>query len=118
MRLAILAAIALAIPPGTASAHAMLTSATPAVGSTVATAPTEVTAQFSEGVEPGFSRMIVQDAAGQRVDADDLHLAPGGDRTLVVGLRKLPAGVYKVIWHVVSVDTHKTQGSFSFSVGQ
>jgi len=28
----------------------------------------------------------------------------------------LPPGLYKVTWHAVSVDTHRTQGDFSFSV--
>ena len=30
----------------------------------------------------------------------------------------LPAGTYSVTWHVLSVDTHKTQGSFSFTIGR
>ena len=29
---------------------------------------------------------------------------------------KLPPGRYSVIWHVTSVDTHKTEGQFSFSI--
>jgi copper resistance protein C len=28
----------------------------------------------------------------------------------------LPPGVYRVNWHVLSVDSHKTQGSFTFEV--
>jgi methionine-rich copper-binding protein CopC len=30
----------------------------------------------------------------------------------------LSPGTYRVHWHVLSVDTHKTEGSFSFRVGQ
>src|SRR6516225_3757628 len=30
----------------------------------------------------------------------------------------LPPGSYSVTWHVLSVDTHTTQGSFSFHVGR
>jgi copper resistance protein C len=30
----------------------------------------------------------------------------------------LSPGTYKVHWQALSVDTHKTQGSFSFHVGQ
>jgi methionine-rich copper-binding protein CopC len=29
----------------------------------------------------------------------------------------LPPGSYKVQWHALSVDTHTTQGAFSFRVG-
>ncbi len=35
---------------------------------------------------------------------------------LSVGI--LAPGNYTVKWHVTSVDTHKTQGSFSFTVGK
>jgi methionine-rich copper-binding protein CopC len=35
-----------------------------------------------------------------------------------VGLKALPPGTYQVHWRVLSVDTHKTEGNFSFSVGQ
>ncbi|MFZ0103951.1 MAG: copper resistance protein CopC [Pseudolabrys sp.] len=33
-----------------------------------------------------------------------------------VPLKTLPKGTYKVLWHVLSVDTHRTQGDFSFRV--
>jgi len=33
-------------------------------------------------------------------------------------LPQLKPGRYRVRWHVVSVDTHRTEGSFEFSVGQ
>jgi methionine-rich copper-binding protein CopC len=33
-----------------------------------------------------------------------------------VGLKSLPQGTYHVCWHVLSVDTHKTEGSFTFRV--
>ena len=42
----------------------------------------------------------------------------GSDGTeLRVPLKALPPGTYKVIWRVLSVDTHRTQGSFTFRVG-
>jgi methionine-rich copper-binding protein CopC len=34
-----------------------------------------------------------------------------------VPLKHLAPGTYKVFWKVLSVDTHRSQGSFSFSVG-
>ena len=99
-----------------ASAHAFLKSATPAVGSTVTTAPTEVAIDFTEGVEPHFSRIEVQDAAGKQVDTGKLQA--DGPARLSVGLRKLAPGTYTVTWHAVAVDTHHTEGKFSFTVGQ
>ena len=35
-----------------------------------------------------------------------------------VGVRALPPGTYRVRWKVLSVDTHTTEGNFSFRVGQ
>jgi methionine-rich copper-binding protein CopC len=89
----------------------------PAAGSELATSPPEVVIRYSEAVEPKFSTLVVQDAKGHRVDKADLHLA--GDNThLAVSLPKLAPGVYKVVWHATSVDTHRTQGSYSFTVTQ
>ena len=34
-----------------------------------------------------------------------------------IGLKPLNAGTYKVHWHAVSVDTHTTEGDFTFTVG-
>ena len=43
---------------------------------------------------------------------------PAATRTeLRVPLKALPPGTYSVSWRVLSVDTHRTQGNFSFRVG-
>ncbi len=103
------------ILPRAASAHAFLAKAVPGVGSTVASAPAELFIDFTQGVEPAFSRIEVSDAAGARVDRNDAH-TEGGDSRLAIGLKPLPPGRYLVSWQAVSVDTHRTQGSFSFTV--
>ena len=100
-----------------AEAHAFLKTAIPAVGSTVQQAPSQVVIEFTEGVEPQFSTITVQDASGARVDAGGVQLA-GGDTHLAVGLKPLQPGTYKVIWHATAVDTHKTEGTYSFTVAQ
>jgi copper resistance protein C len=33
-----------------------------------------------------------------------------------VQVKALPAGTYTVKWHVLSVDTHTTEGNFTFHV--
>jgi methionine-rich copper-binding protein CopC len=103
---------------GIAAAHGMLTRAVPPAGSTVTKAPAEVSLWFSERLEPAFSRAEVVDAAGQRVDKDDSHVAPDDPRRLTVGLVPLKPGAYKVIWRVLSVDTHRTNGEYSFAVAE
>lgn len=101
-------------PP--ALAHAYLSRAVPAVGSTVATPPTEVDCGFTEELEPRFSTIQVQDASGKRVDSGKMHLSPQDAKHMIIGVGHLGPGTYKVIWHAVSVDTHHTQGTFTFTV--
>jgi copper resistance protein C len=104
----------LSLASGEAAAHASLDRAEPRVGNAVATAPREVTLWFTQKLEPAFSTITVTDAAGQRVDAGKTRVS--GD-TMAISLRKIGSGTYRVIWHVLSVDTHTTDGSFTFTVG-
>jgi len=99
----------------TAFAHAHLDHASPAPGSTVTQAPKEVVLTFTEMLEPKFSSIEVRDAKGTVVQAGKAH--GGGATELRVALKPLPPGTYKVIWRVLSVDTHRTNGSFTFRVG-
>ena len=95
----------------------ILTTQAPTVGSTVAQAPKEVVLWFTNQLEPAFSSIDVRDEKGAAVTSGKAAL--GGDRTqLRVPLKALPAGTYKVIWRVLSVDTHRTQGDFTFRVGR
>jgi methionine-rich copper-binding protein CopC len=100
---------------GEASAHAFLDHAQPRVGNTVATAPREVTLWFTQKLEPAFSSMTVTNAAGQRVDTGKTRVS---GNQMSVSLRSGGAGTYRVNWRVLSVDTHTTDGSFTFQVGQ
>ena len=108
--------LAMLAAPVAANAHAMLNHASPAVGSTVATAPKEVVLSFTEKLEPKFSSIEVRDAKSTAMQ--DGKAAPGGGPTeLRIALKPLPPGTYKVIWRVLSVDTHRSNGSFTFRVG-
>jgi methionine-rich copper-binding protein CopC len=101
---------------GAADAHAFLRHAVPLVGSTIPASPPEMTLDYTEGVEPNFSQVVVKDAQGQQVDKADLHIAPNDQKRLVIGLQALKPGTYTVEWHVTSVDTHHTDGTFTFTV--
>ncbi len=109
------ATVAMILAANTAEAHAFLRTATPRVGSTVATAPNEVTIDFTESVEPTFSTIAVTDAAGARVDTGPAHL-DGGDARLAVALKPIAPGLYRVTWRATATDTHRTEGSFTFTV--
>jgi methionine-rich copper-binding protein CopC len=97
-----------------AHAHAFLDHANPRVGSTVRTAPREVTLWFTQKLEPSFSSAQVHDASGARVDQG----ASVSGMQMHVPVRALSPGTYRVRWKVLSVDTHTTEGSFTFRVGQ
>ena len=99
-----------------AYAHAMLERASPPASGEASVSPPELDLTFSEGVEPLFSTVEVRNAAGAAIAAGKPHTAPGNDRRLVVDLPKLSPGIYTVIWHATSVDTHKTEGSYRFTV--
>jgi copper resistance protein C len=100
----------------TLEGHAFLERADPAVGSTVQPSPSEVRILFTEKVEPALSSVQVFDASGKEVDKCDMHLDRSNHALMHVSLPQLEAGNYKVVWRVVSVDTHVTNGSFSFRV--
>jgi copper resistance protein C len=100
---------------GAALAHAFLDHASPLVGSTVPSAPHEVSLSFTQNLEPAFSSVQVTDANGTRVDQGKAQISGA---TMRIGLKALSPGSYRVHWHALSVDTHTTEGSFSFRVGQ
>jgi copper resistance protein C len=101
-----------------AFAHAELKRAVPPAGGAVAAAPNEVTVTFSEPLEPAFSTVVVRDSAGKQVDKADAHIDKD-DRTIMrVSLQPLQQGIYTVKWRVVTVDTHRTEGTFTFTVGE
>jgi copper resistance protein C len=97
-------------------AHAFLDHADPKVGSAVTNSPTEIKIWFTQNLEPAFSTLEVRDARGQEVDKKDAHLDDKDKSLFLVSLPQLPTGTYTVIWHAVSVDTHKTQGRFEFTI--
>ena len=105
--IALLPALLFAAAP--ARAHAFLDHAEPRVGSSVGSPPRLVSLWFTQNLEPAFSGAEVRDSAGV-VD-------PANRSLMRVSLRPLRPGSYKVHWRVLSVDTHTTEGSFSFQVG-
>jgi len=100
---------------GEAAAHAFLDHAEPRVGNKVATAPREVTLWFTQKLETAFSTITVTNPAGQRVDTGKTRVS---GNQMSISLRSGGTGTYRVNWRVLSVDTHTTDGNFSFQVGQ
>ena len=102
--------------PARLSAHAFLEHSDPAVGGKVHSAPAAVRIWFTEAIEPRFSSIQVFDAGGKQVDKKDTHLDPSKRSLLQVSLPRLGPGSYRVVWRIVSVDTHRTNGDFTFQI--
>ena len=105
----------LAFPLG-AIAHAFLDRAVPAVGSKIHGQPAEVRLRYSQPLEPAFSTVRVLDAGGKQVDRKDKGLDPKDASVLRVSLPPLAPGKYRVVWRVLSSDTHVSEGDYTFEV--
>jgi copper resistance protein C len=106
------------LSPAAVRAHAFLDHANPRVGNAVRSAPHEVTLWFTQDLEPAFSTVQVTDASGARVDVGK-PIVGGNDRKVMrIAVKPLPPGTYKVSWRALSVDTHTTEGTFTFRVGE
>jgi copper resistance protein C len=99
-----------------ASAHAFLDHAQPAVGSTVKTPPAEISIWFTEKLEPAFSSIQLFDQQGAKIGKGKATVDSVNPELLRLTIPKLNPGTYKVVWKVMSVDTHLTSGSFNFTV--
>jgi hypothetical protein len=100
---------------GTAHAHAILAQAEPAVGATVHGPITTLRLRFTERLEPILSRVSVVDDAGRVIAATAL-VTEGDGRTLAAHVPALAPGHWRVRWRAVSVDTHVTEGDYSFTL--
>ena len=110
------AALGLALLASAAFAHAQLQSAVPPVGGAVASV-SELRLKFSEALEPKFSGLTLTAEGGAAVAIGPVTVDPADASVMVIKLGKpLPPGAYTVTWHAVSVDTHRTQGSYDFTV--
>jgi copper resistance protein C len=101
---------------GRLEAHAFLQRAEPGAGGTMEASPEEVKIRFTEKIEPAFSKIQVFAVSGKEVDKGDVRLDRSDPALLSVSLPKLGTGTYKVVWRVISIDTHVTEGSYLFHV--
>jgi copper resistance protein C len=97
-----------------AAAHSFPEEEHPAAGQTIATA-SAVTIKFDAPIEKLFAKLEVLDAHGNNVAVGAPEISSDGIM-LTVKLAALKPGEYTVKWGVVCVDTHHTEGSYSFTV--
>ncbi|HEX5257490.1 MAG TPA: copper resistance protein CopC [Sphingomicrobium sp.] len=109
----LLVGLAVACSAPAAFAHAFLQHADPGAGATLNAPPRRVALIFTEKLEPVFSGVAVIDASGHSVEAGTVVI---GGNSIIAPLLPLGPGKYRVVWHAVSVDTHRTEGGYSFTV--
>lgn len=102
-----------------AFAHTHLESSVPAKDATLAQAPEMVSLKFSEGLETAMCKLQVKNVKSGEVVSDGKPTKRGEDEnTLQIALKPLKKekAAYEVSWKAVSKDTHKMQGTYTFTL--
>ena len=102
--------------PNFAAAHTKIIGADPAKDAVLTTPPTAVNLMFAKALEPKFSAIRILDASGKQVDKANTTVKGDGHNEMSVDLPQLPAGVYTVMWNIVSLDGHKMKGDYTFTI--
>jgi copper resistance protein C len=111
----IVVVIALVSIARVASAHSFPEQENPSAGATVAAPPAQVSIKYDAPIEKLFDSLQVLDSAGQDKAAGAPQISADGHE-LSVSVAPLNPGEYTVKWRVVCIDTHHTEGSYSFTV--
>jgi copper resistance protein C len=97
-----------------AFAHTAPVNMMPPADATVAS-PKSIMIHFSGALEPKFSTITVTNAEGHLVNKEQSVISDE-NKVMTVALPTLSPGVYTVHWVGVSVDTHRSQGDYKFTV--
>jgi copper resistance protein C len=95
-------------------AHTAPVSMMPAADATVAY-PQSIMIHFSGALEPKFSSITVTNVGGHVVNKEP-SVVSSDNKVMTVALPALEPGIYTVHWVGVSVDTHRSQGDYKFTV--
>ncbi|MGO4370835.1 copper resistance CopC/CopD family protein [Paenibacillus sp. MCAF20] len=101
--------------PSFVSAHAYLSHSTPLQDAELQASPEAIKLTFTEKIDSKLSSVTLTKASDGSSIAG--KLSADGEMTLVYAIPKLESGEYKVVWQVLSLDTHITDGSFRFAIG-
>jgi copper resistance protein C len=98
-----------------ASAHSFPEQENPAAGATLTAAPAQISIRYDAPIEKLFDSLQILDSTGQNKASGEPQVSADGHE-LSVPVAALNPGEYTVKWRVVCVDTHHTEGSYTFSV--
>src|SRR5690348_9858433 len=99
-------------------AHADLVRSQPAAGALLDTAPKELVLEFSEGLDPAFSRVQLYNSKNQVINPGPGTIDPATPTIMRLALGDLPKDSYTALWRSRSAaDGHVTEGGVPFGVG-
>ena|SRR3569623_3620876 len=109
--------IGIVLLSGFSAVHArpVLKHASPASGSAVHKAPSQVSLSFSEALVPTGTDAVVRSASGGIVSSGRARVVSKMGE-IKVPLKPLSAGTYKVEWYATSTNNQHAQGSYHFGV--
>jgi copper resistance protein C len=111
--------LVLLLTVGTASAHAKVLSATPGIGSVIATAPTKVSVTTAENMnpDPKKSNLFVYGPAGDLISQGNATIPLNNPKEMSISIKATGNGIYVVRWITVSSDDgDPDEGAFVFTV--
>ncbi|GAD87040.1 MULTISPECIES: copper resistance CopC family protein [Nocardia] len=110
---ALLAALAVALPVGPASAHSQLDSSIPAAGASVDSPLTMIELTFNQQIGTAFATVGLTDSSGTSWAAQVSKVE--GETVRVAVSPTMPPQQYTVAYRVVSDDGHPITGSYDFT---
>jgi copper transport protein len=115
-----LAVVLMLLTAANVRAHARLDSSSIAPGAILSSVPAEIVFDFTEPVDPAYSRASLIDASGIEVSPVTMTVDPANPThvALTIDAPAQPSGAYAIVWRVLSAtDAHATTGSLAFSAG-
>jgi methionine-rich copper-binding protein CopC len=102
---------------GAAAAHPHVVSTTPVKDAQVSPSPKAVRIKFNESPSAAFSTIAVKDSAGKAVKTGKTTVDKADKTTLTATIDQVLApGAYTVDWKASGSDTHKVNGTYTFTV--
>lgn len=97
-------------------AHAHLAKSEPQDDATLKNAPPTISIEYTELLELNLSSLVLKDGKGKAIETGKLQHVNDNKKTLAIKPPVLSPGTYRVEWGAASVDTHRTEGSFTFKI--